>query len=77
MATATHTDLCRDPKLWAWERKSRPHPDCPGCLPESDRRLFAQLAGEIDSYLAGDLETVSALTADDVPLWGGCDRDPT
>lgn len=69
MATAVHTDDCRDPRLRIWEKR-RPHPDCPGCVPESDRALFAQLAGEIDAYLAGDPDVIAAPTDDDQPLEG-------
>lgn len=29
---------------------------CPGCVSDADRALWAQLADEIDAYLAGQLE---------------------
>lgn len=32
----------------------RPHPACPGCVTESDRRLWKQLGDEYDRYLGSD-----------------------
>lgn len=72
MATAVHTDDCHTttPMRWGGTITNRPDPACTGCVPESDRALFAQLAGEIDAYLAGDPDVITPPTVDDVPLEG-------
>ena len=37
-------------------KRVHPSPDCLGCNHASDRALFAQMAGEIDDYLAPQVD---------------------
>lgn len=61
MASATHTDECGTwTRGWRGMSKHRPDPTCSGCVNAADRALWAHLADEIDSYLAGELQAAAA-----------------
>lgn len=58
LSTAEHGDECEavwhEPDLQGSPRPTRrekPNPHCPGCITDADRRLWTQLADEIDTYL--------------------------
>lgn len=55
MSIAEHRETCKSPAPERWpgvQAWHHPDPDCPGCVSEPERRLWAQLAGETSTYLA-------------------------
>ena len=51
MSTAEHLPTCvrvLSGRYWA---PIKPDPECPGCVTDDDRALWARLADEVDGYL--------------------------
>lgn len=50
MSTAKHKPTCElvTPRRWL---PVRPNPDCPGCVTDDERAMWARLAAEVDEYL--------------------------
>lgn len=51
MATAEHRGDCTAKAMSRWGDRVHPDPDCPGCLTDDDRALFALLADEVEVNL--------------------------
>lgn len=63
MSTADHKPECRGqmPIRWGWAREIHPDPNCPGCVSDGDRALFAQMAAEVDEYRTPQVDLFGAL----------------
>lgn len=67
MERAEHGDSCGTwSRSWRGLGTHRPDSRCGGCVPDGERVLWAQLAGEIDAYFA----IRDAIAADDQPMLG-------